>query len=670
MRTNVNKTNPFQMPNVTTSNESNKIETYVNPVAMQKQNKIETDNVETIEFGSAGFSNNDYTDKENIYINSVNDAVVGIKGKLTSGEKGDEELYKFFMEYYQGKKLSDMFDKDGKFKLIPAAGATKEDLEKIKIINEKLEGFQVTSISYLGKKTMDNLKIEEIECTKNGYDAIVFKDTETGNYVVSSCSTDAKSFQSSLDIAAISYTIARDSGLLNLDLLEPIFNDIMGSFYPDQTDMLMEEKMKNYLNLQVEDNKKLLEKYAMKAKEEGVKLDLAGYSLGGGLQLAAYGELKVENPEVAKVVNSVNVYNPFMLVAEESSTRMTVNALVSEMFEQPLLFASKVFPFLPLISNPLNAALFFGVLSMAPVNSLDMINDDEKVHIYAAQQDYVTIFNSSVKLMKDRIIWVPASDVKENSVETIEDIYSLIIEGKGNHGFSHIDLSKFDSAGNLTEQGKFTSVNYTTNRAFVNNDADNSIYGYKPNYSELILDILNLSNWEEELRGNEYKENVKVIINYFRNNYGDYDYEELSGVITDQLCDIVEAELPNNIKAKAPDWAVQVLLDLYDRQTIYTSINNYLNSEEGKKQIIQLLKLTMARNNEPDNSKKIENIIDKITLEISKSYTYVSPYKYDDSTSTAILDAKIEELNKQIYDELTANIALYLKDIYGIDYKK
>ena len=40
-----------------------------------------------------------------------------------------------------------------------------------------------------------------------------------------------------------------------------------------------------------------------KAKNEGTQIDLAGYSLGGGLQLAAYGELKATYPDIENYIN-------------------------------------------------------------------------------------------------------------------------------------------------------------------------------------------------------------------------------------------------------------------------------------------------------------------------------------------------------------------------------
>jgi hypothetical protein len=155
----------------------------------------------------AGLSANNYSDKDNIYINKLSDLMTGIQNAL-----GPED-YEIFSQYITGMKLSDIIDEDGNIlpltdttrliEILKNRGITIPASEKLHDINKKLEDGKIDLVS-LSPDMLSSI-VNEVVTSDYGYDAIVLKNTD-GNYLIVNSCTNADSTK---DIYAIAYALAK-----------------------------------------------------------------------------------------------------------------------------------------------------------------------------------------------------------------------------------------------------------------------------------------------------------------------------------------------------------------------------------------------------------------------------------------------------------------------------
>lgn len=539
----------------------------------------------------SNFSPNTYSDKDNIYINELSDIMTATKNNL------GEENYKIYTEYLKGKKLSEIYTADDKLSPITDETALNNILKNMQIdkdasqvmeeINQVLQNsnFAGSTLS----EDMRNSTIIEVANTESGYDAFVLKNS-VGNYlIVNSCTND----KSAEDIAAIAYTLSLQL-VGDEDLISFALNDILPEFKNENIESseivsTIIEKGTDYLKEknqgQLQDNKDLIEKYAAKAQEEGSKLELNGYSLGGGIQLAAYSQICIDNPDIENTIESVAVFNPFVAFAEQQRPAGTGN------------------PLLNITSYIMKPSL------------IQYLSSSEKLRIYSGQEDMVSTFNTSVEVLKDKYVFLHAKDIENGAVQNIGQLYGIIIGDNSNHGFGALNQEYFNEYGNITEVGEFIPITETvadaTNQKFasmlarIGNKFGTNNYNAK--YSSIVNEVLNLANVKENIEKTE-DESVKLIckeiVSYIENNVGNMDYEGLAQSLTDGCWKAVEYNIVSIINPK-DSITLEKTPDLFqigketlqfgmgtlfkDEELFKSTMMDFLTEEETKKDLISII---------------------------------------------------------------------------------
>lgn len=468
------------------------------------------------------YSLNSYSDKDNIYLNKLSDIMTFTKNDL------GKENYKIYVEYLKGKKLSEICMDDDTLHLITDEEAIKTILEKLHIEKDASEVIAeinaVLQNSHFAGSTlseeMKNSTIMEIASTGSGYDAFVLKDAD-GNYVIVNSCTNETSVE---DYAAIIYTLFQQiSG--DEELFSMVFNNILPLFRNDdlsREDLFSElaSKGTNYFKEinegQLRDNKELIEKYASLARDENVKLELNGYSLGGGIQLAAYSEACIEDPKLEEVIESVSVFNPFLSFAEQQKEEKKVYTF-EEMRER------KDHPYL-----------------------IQYLANSDKVRIYSGEGDMVSTFNTSIDELKDKFVFLHAREIEKDSVKDIRQLPSIILGGGSNYIIDALDQNYFDEKGNVTEAGQYISV-----LDLVSNAADfPSLFllsnEYNTNYQYLMSFIMNFSGIQEQidtLTDQNAKSILTSILNYLKNDIGSISYDGLTSSIANGCWEAIEENI-------------------------------------------------------------------------------------------------------------------------------
>lgn len=395
--------------------------------------------------------------------------------------------YKLLLEYLKGKKISDIFDESGKFKTIECNNI--EILDKVYNIPNasKINGPTDTFNFFdtINKKIEDKLKdkkltidetckdyiIEEIIVDDSGYNAVVFKD-DMGNYVISSSPTNANSPE---DLNAILYS-----------MVEYVYGDAtLAEYLPaavmDKAGKKIGGTSKDIYESQINSCYDLIKKYAKLADKGGTKLNISGYSLGGGITLTAYGLFQKNEQELLDNVANVSVYNAFLQYMDQKFSEDRYKGC------------------------------------------FDAIKNDDKVRIFSAEGDIVSTFNDYIPKLADKIDFIPSPEITErletidlgtekitisasiildltniltnyetneerleqitllaiktgadyeklkklianpdiiieNVKENISIYYKIIIQGEGNHGYKY-DNNIFDSTGKLIDDGNYININ-------------------------------------------------------------------------------------------------------------------------------------------------------------------------------------------------------------------
>lgn len=596
-----------------------------------QQNKLKQTNIKTLynqendlDYStqyqvSSKYNHNGNSDLDTIYINELSTITNEIQNNFTN-----EEDYLIYCKYLEGKTLKEIINSDYKAsyltddsdhnqiqKIMDENNIDGDAFTFIMRIDEALTKFNKSSdLKNFSKLSDDMMNAEFVEIchTDSGYDASVLKDIN-GNYMIVNSCTNASSLK---DILAISYPICRYLTGSD-DFIQIVFDYLVNN--ADLTNVSEEyfsisesfDNNKNLYEEQINDNLKLVEKYCDKAKNDNTKVDLYAYSLGGGSQETTYAYLKDNNSDKLQYIQSISVYNPFTLYAQEYND-----------------------------------------------NYIDLLANDDKLCIYSAEQDYVSTFNDSVGDLLNKTVFLKADDIESNSVNGITDVGGLIIGSNSNHGFAPLDKSAFDENGNISKTGEFISINASienatgtqhkidsiskvynstmdsigsdlkgalkntkANKAFnhisnsesikdsldnpalkgILNDSSKFLGGamdsigtklkkeaeklkYKPNYQDIFNDIFNAKNIQNSIDNEEIKVILDDLVDYFGKNFGQIKYEEIVSILSDDLTDIVYDEICKEY------W--DIFADIFDESEFTNSTNKFLNSENGKTLVLEI----------------------------------------------------------------------------------
>jgi len=514
------------------------------------------------------YSLNSYSDKDNIYLNKLSDIMTFTKNDL------GKENYKIYVEYLKGKKLSEICMDDDTLHLITDEEAIKTILEKLHIEKDASEVIAeinaVLQNSHFAGSTlseeMKNSTIMEIASTGSGYDAFVLKDAD-GNYVIVNSCTNETSVE---DYAAIIYTLFQQiSG--DEELFSMVFNNILPLFRNDdlsREDLFSElaSKGTNYFKEinegQLRDNKELIEKYASLARDENVKLELNGYSLGGGIQLAAYSEACIEDPKLEEVIESVSVFNPFLSFAEQQKEEKKVYTF-EEMRER------KDHPYL-----------------------IQYLANSDKVRIYSGEGDMVSTFNTSIDELKDKFVFLHAREIEKDSVKDIRQLPSIILGGGSNHIIDALDQNYFDEKGNVTEAGQYISV-----LDLVSNAADfPSLFllsnEYNTNYQYLMSFIMNFSGIQEQidtLTDQNAKSILTSILNYLKNDIGSISYDGLTSSIANGCWEAIEENIGQQ------NFFMEGIANFFKDESVFQqAMFRFFHDEDTQNDVLTLISLIQA----------------------------------------------------------------------------
>ena len=621
------------------------------PNLEKSNNEVEYVDVEPDEM-EIGFSNTEYSDEDNINVNQLSKIMVEFQNEL--GKDG-KEYYEIFSELIKGKRLGDVLDENGHIKT--SSSFSNEDLAKIQeLINSKdlnisvddylklfdnsvaecsKEGGASVTLNHISADMLNNV-IEEVVSTDNSYDAFVLKNPDNGNYMIVNSCTNAKSAD---DLLAIAYAMSMQlTG--SLDLLDYALEYLLPSLDAEMldniksSDLYMElstdsksaaKKIEEIYEKELQDNQELIKKYIDKAKEDGTKVELQGYSLGGGIQLTAYSSLCLENPELENYIESITVFNPYVSFCEENKLNLDDNTKGGNGSDGKLI---------------------------------DYLAKSDKLRIYSNEEDYVSTFNNSLSKLIDKYCFVKSEDLADHaSVENITDIYGIVIGGGSNHGFGVIDYDSFEK-GNIKDPGTFFAIDesmattadgmvgfpqiwYAMEDAFGGDE-----FKYRIDYKRIIENTLKLENIREMVSNNGEAAVAffDYVLSYIEDNVGNYNYEDFSDAIAEACWLAIEGGIDETFEysgGNLPDWipdsissgidsiisnttdglgnGLTGLINLLgDKEKFKDGIKAFLKKDENVKILMSALSASLNGDNE--KAKKYYNLLlDSLELAISDS---------------------------------------------------
>lgn len=567
-------------------------------------NKVSNSHINRV----SGLSTNSYSDTDNIFINKLSDMMTGVQNAL------GPEHYEIFSQYITGMKLADLIDEEGNIlpltdksklqEILTSKGITIPADEYLHDINKKLENCKIDLVK-LSPDILDST-VTEVVSSDYGYDAIVLKNT-AGNYLIVNSCTNAESTN---DIYAIAYALAKqvvgDGELLELaieQILPAINNSGINNsdYYLDLINNGGVEYLEEVYKGQLQANIDLINKYADKAEKEGNKLELNGYSLGGGIQLTAYSIACRDNPDLEKYIQSVSVFNPFISFVEQNPVN-TGDEKKGFIETWKDLFSGK--------NNKDNCLI-------------DYLANSNKVRIYSGEEDYISTFNNCVYDLRERFTFIKTEDLKRGQVQDITQIYSIILGDKANHGFKGIEFDAIDENGNIKEEGSYVSISDSMASAIGNDNhlyrlfqKTKEIFGfeseedkYKVDYSSIIYQTINLAHLEDLFKDTpEAAPIIDELSDYLKDNVGDYTYDGIVDAIVDGAWDVVgdtidsevpkmvrgeDTWVPNFIEDKVEGWvgdAGTSLAHRYkDKDAFEDAFGGFLKSDENKEYVLSLL---------------------------------------------------------------------------------
>lgn len=537
------------------------------------------------------YTNTEFTAYDNIFITEISKVMVDLKNNL------GEENYEIYSKYIEGLKLKEVVSaENGKLcnveveriaEILKELNIDKDPEEVAAEINKKINEsgidlFGINSGSNSLSSEIMNSKITEVVDSDSGYDAIVYE-KKNGEYMIINSCTNPKSAE---DIATLAYSLSRQltggDELYNyiVSTLEkhPAFSYILSGLSND-FDLGEIEEAKKYYEGQTEDAIELLRKYNNKAKEEGKTLNYFGYSLGGGIALTAYSKLYLEDPTIKDNITTT-VYNPWIGHCEQNSSNKN-NELIN------------------------------------------ILDDSDNVVIYAAEADIVSQFNTSVDILADNTVYIPTTEIGKESVNSIGDLFSIIIGNSSNHGFQHLKLEEtFDQEGNLIVEGHQISIESVLDGS--TGTTDDYTYNDFPidaNYSNIIKRVLNLDDLDsqelvDELLGDsKFKDAAVLLIDDLKDYLEEYagKYE---GTYDDLIDKIVDDDMYEELSAILGDsFFADVVTTIIDRDTFQKAFRDVLKEEKSKEIIYSMIEHFIANNQTAvvkDIASLITGVVDKI----------------------------------------------------------
>ena len=617
---------------------------------------VEFVNIEP-EVSDVGFSNTEYCDEDNINVNQLSKIMVEFQNALTNDGENNE-YYEIFGELIKGKRLGDILDENGHVK--NSSSFSSDDIAKIQelissknldmSVDEYLEFFDScvsecskeggasVTLNHISDDMLNNV-VEEVVSTDNSYDAFVLKNPDSGDYIIVNSCTNAKSTD---DLLAIAYAMSMQlTG--SLDLIDYVLGYLLPSLDAEMlddiksSDLYMEltsgnkaaaKKIEEIYKNELKDNQDLILKYIKKAQEEGTQIGLQGYSLGGGIQLAAYSTLCLENPDLEDYISSVTVFNPYVSFCEENPLNFDGNTVGGNGKDGPLI---------------------------------DYLANSDKLRIYSNEEDYVSTFNNSMRKLIDKYCFINSEDLADHSkVDSIADIYGIVIGSGSNHGFGVIDYDSFEN-GNITTQGTFyaidESLSSTTEGDSIGfhfwSEVEDQVLGddfqYELDYGKIIECSLGLENIREMVSDNGAAAEAffDYVLKYIKDNVGNYNYDDFSDTIADACWEAIiagtkEATSYNGgIGESMPDWMPDFLTDamdetagaisngignnlegaldfLGDKDAFIKGIKTFLNKEENTKMLMSAIGETLNGNN-VDAKRYFNLLLDSMEVAIGDS---------------------------------------------------
>ena len=443
-------------------------EKYVYPVTKQSYPHPSSPNYNPYKDKGSGslYSNTSHSDMENIYISRLRVFTEDLQNNCYKHPEYYELLCKVINE--NNLTLAELNNVECISSLLVNEGVSKNDITEIrKIYSDTL----LKNPYYNDIGEFKNYIVEEIVSEDSGYDAVVLKNPENGNISIENCCTNNKSLK---DLSFIAYAMSKDltGGTSLLSTIGRFFNLVPENITDGLASLNGEECEKIY-NGQINDSIKLIKKYSEKL-EPGAKLELYGYSLGGGCMATALADLMMKNnKDVLDKIDSVTLYNPFLLIAEEYN-KDAVNKLVQS----------------------------------------------DKLLIYSTQEDFVTEFNDIIGTLDqhDKVVYLNCEFLEFNDVI---DLMNAVTGGAGNHGFSKIKkYNDIDENGNLKTRYRRISLCDTALKTEGKTNVNNRQEAFKVLLNYLIKEKIGASDYSETIN---YATND--FFNYLYLYWGDCDQE-------------------------------------------------------------------------------------------------------------------------------------------------
>ncbi len=607
------------------------------------------------EIPEGGFSNTEYCDEDNINVNQLSKIMVEFQNALSLDE-GRKEYYDIFAELIQGKKLGDILDEDGHIK--DSSSFNARDLDKIeelieqkglnmsvddylafydKCVEDSKKGGASVTLTHISEDMLNNT-IEEVVSTDNSYDAFVLKNSDNGNYMIVNSCTNAKSTN---DLLAIAYAMSMQlTG--SLDLLDYVLGYLLPSLDAEMldsiksTDLYMKltsgdksaaKKIEDIYKNELKENQDLILKYIDKAKEDGTQIELQGYSLGGGIQLAAYSSLCMNNPELEDYIASITTFNPYVSFCEENPLNISGDTDGGDRGSGPLI---------------------------------DYLSKSDKVRIYSNEEDYVSTFNNCLSKLIDKYCFINSQDLSDHSkVRSIADMYGVVIGGGSNHGFDVIDYKSFED-GNIISPGTFFAIDESLATTtdddsyffhFVSEVGDTLIgdeHKYRIDYTGIIERTLKLEHVRETVADNGSSANAffNYMLKYIEDNVGHYNYDEFTDSMAEACWEAIlagakDAVAIDNPASSFPEWlpdwitegltvaagnvsnsAGELLSFILDKagnkEAFKNGIKSFLNSEDNMDILMEAISFTL--NGDNNRAKKSYNkLLDELAKEVENS---------------------------------------------------
>lgn len=500
------------------------------------------------------YSNTSHSDMDNININLLRSIMVDVQNALNAVSP---EYYEFFTNYCTGKRLSDIIDEKGYLRKIETNNP--KDIEMVNAINTAIIKAQTSDgttfpITGLSAEMLAST-VEEIVFTESGYDAFVLRHPN-GNYMIVNSSTNSKSAN---DMVAILYSMLTEmfgstelfDYLIGNILSTTDYGLILDDLIPNLGDKAsLSEYFRKIYNGQIKDNENLINKYNIQSGKDGVKLELYGFSLGGGLMAAAYcdfmagsGSHSAEIREKNELLGLYKIFVEYELIycpdvdiasglKKEYLKRRTPlpeevqnyidnlefdsnKRFVRELFSghRYSSFTNRIFclefEISELIeiqgtSNISNVTVYNPFMLIAeenPNSNFKKLLNDDKFLIYSAQHDFVSLWYGFVEEFQNKTVYLQAKDAQPLNLENFDfnQLIDIIIGGAGNHGCGAIK-DAFDENGNIIQEADFKGIKEYVERSMglSNGSGTNLLSGLLSMFSGLSL-------------GTEYKFNSSII---------------------------------------------------------------------------------------------------------------------------------------------------------------